>query len=877
MEWKRELEKLHVAGHHAFLLIGPADGFPMPLSSAAPADALFPWEECLMPPKGALAWSFDQAHGFRFKDEKERSRFVSFLRSGVPTDPVSQASQQVQELTLPTNPLEAMRLMQAVLERAANTVPPLRCSVMLPDVDAYAPANGDANSRIAAVLLRAMAQNDTFRRAGHTFTLSAPAMAALDERLRRPDAPFTAVRLQRPTQEERFAFLRRICTPGAALGQAVKLRADREAVVAERRAELARDLRALENELSQHVAYEALAVTGKTAEALMREEREASEAFARAAAQAPDIVKRQEKLREINVQLAQHPERPMTVELWKGLVEGDAVRFEGGTIDVTKIVLTRQQPFPFREDRAYILSKSASDRSPHVSSDGRQLHFVLTDEGLCTVVADRRERWTELGGHALHFLSKERLSLLARRCEWTDHLEKAIGRSEEVRAAKERLDAVQEKFAAHQAERRLAWQARKRELETKLEETRLAHDDPDSTRLRELDKLIGFVDTLIGEGSAKGLYAVGTENLGEIARMSQGFGYRDLAMLVREAVVSEGLVPSAVTSRRIDILNRSYGHLFEIVDPAYGFEGVAGYEGVKAFLLETRDAMRGGAVEEVSLGCLLLGPPGTGKTALAEAFARECGFLFVKLRNLRTMWVGESERQIEEVHHALRDLAPCVVLRDEVDEEDSGRDTHQGDSGVSARMRRAWMVFLSDPKIRGRVFVMSITNRPDRLDAALKRSGRNDTRIPCLMPDADMRAEIFRVMLRRGGHATDITDFAPFAAKTEGLSGADIEVIVRRAAGFARRGAKQAIDAASLDAAIDDFIPSASQVTVASMSLMAIKETSFKEFLPKNVDELVTQYLERIPTQQVGLARLVLVEQDEAGQGPPKGKPGKAN
>jgi SpoVK/Ycf46/Vps4 family AAA+-type ATPase len=309
-----------------------------------------------------------------------------------------------------------------------------------------------------------------------------------------------------------------------------------------------------------------------------------------------------------------------------------------------------------------------------------------------------------------------------------------------------------------------------------------------------------------------------------------------------------------VLAERHNALARSYGHLVDIVKPSYGFEGIAGLDNIKRFFGHVRDDIAKGMLARVPMGCLLMGPPGTGKTAIAEAFAEECGFLFVKIRNVRSMWVGETERQMEDLIAGLRELAPVVVLRDEVDQEDTGRDSFQGDSGVSARVRQKWMEFLSDPVIRGRVFVISCSNRPDLLDAALKRSGRTDERIPVLMPDAETRKRLFPVMLKRvQGSLPGITiestttqdELKRLADMTESLSGADIEVIVRHSVEYGKvvDGTKIVVDAKCMKRAVEDFIPSASVPQIAYMTFTAIKNCARKEFLPKDAAKIVEKCL----------------------------------
>ena len=87
-------------------------------------------------------------------------------------------------------------------------------------------------------------------------------------------------------------------------------------------------------------------------------------------------------------------------------------------------------------------------------------------------------------------------------------------------------------------------------------------------------------------------------------------------------------------------------------------------------------------------------------------------------------FVGDTEGLTEQLLYALMDLQPNVCFRDETDQEDSGRDAYQGDSGVSARIRQAFMEFEADERIRGRVLFVKATNRPDLMDAAMKRDGR---------------------------------------------------------------------------------------------------------------------------------------------------------
>jgi SpoVK/Ycf46/Vps4 family AAA+-type ATPase len=329
-------------------------------------------------------------------------------------------------------------------------------------------------------------------------------------------------------------------------------------------------------------------------------------------------------------------------------------------------------------------------------------------------------------------------------------------------------------------------------------------------------------------------------DVASFAHAAQGLNLRQvLEVFLRARQTGEPVSLEYVKNKKREILNAEYGDLLELVEAKRGLEDIGGLEHVKEHFRDTLDAMRRGADSLVPMGETLMGPPGTGKTALVEALAKEAGFNFVKIKNVRSMWVGESEARMERLIYALRSLAPVVVMNDEADLANADRNAPKGDSGVAERLMKAWMELLSDPRIRGRIVVISCTNRPDRLDPALKRSGRSDQRILIPMPSVDEMPAIYKVMFKRHEIPTSITDFTTYAEMTDGLSGADIENISASAYRFAfKRGLKK-VDDATLREAIKDFIPSASQSEIDRMTLMGVLESSSRSLLPPNLKSIV--------------------------------------
>ena len=293
-----------------------------------------------------------------------------------------------------------------------------------------------------------------------------------------------------------------------------------------------------------------------------------------------------------------------------------------------------------------------------------------------------------------------------------------------------------------------------------------------------------------------------------------------------------------VRRRKRDLLKQELADLIDLVEPEFGLEAIGGLEPVKAYLRQVIRAVREGDLKMVPRGITLVGPPGVGKTALAQALARECGFNFVRIVNPREKWVGQSERNFWRVLQALRALTPLVLLEDEADQSEQSRDEYSGDSGVGNRLRQMRLEFTGDPAIQGRVLWVRISNRPDKLDAAEKRSGRSSERIPLLMPDAAEQAAIFAVMPARHGIPCAARDFGP-AVEACGrlhpgqISGADIEEIFLRAYRRARGRGAAAVEPEDLLWAVEDFIPSQPRESIEAQERLALALCSSRQFLPE--------------------------------------------
>lgn len=337
----------------------------------------------------------------------------------------------------------------------------------------------------------------------------------------------------------------------------------------------------------------------------------------------------------------------------------------------------------------------------------------------------------------------------------------------------------------------------------------------------------------------------------EFAHHTQGLSLNQIEDIVLRAG-AEG-IPVTIDSvmvRKVEILEQEYGQVLEIIRPKYGLDSVGGLGYAVQELKETAEIMQKGITSAAPMGVILMGPPGTGKSYLAQCFAKECGLLCVKFKPLREMYVGSSERNQERAFAAIRALAPVVVMVDESDQQQSSRGASSGDSGVTERMRAQAFEFWGDMSLRGKVLRIDLTNRVDLIDSAMRRSGRTDIKIPILMPDEISRKQILEVLVKRHGFRTEVTDFTPYAEKTEGFSGSDLELVLTTSFRFAslesNLNGDVLIKKDHLDRALEDFIPtSRDQETIDEMTLIALNECRSKRLLPPGHEKIRESILAR--------------------------------
>ena len=301
--------------------------------------------------------------------------------------------------------------------------------------------------------------------------------------------------------------------------------------------------------------------------------------------------------------------------------------------------------------------------------------------------------------------------------------------------------------------------------------------------------------------------------------------------------------------RKREIIERECFGLIEFVEPEHGFEVVGGMEEIKKDLLLDRGEPARGAANRCPMGILFTGPMGTGKTFVAEAFAKECDLTTIKLKNFRCEVGGRDGRQPRE------DPERHPGHRPDRRHHRRGRPRLRrkraiGDGGTSSRVIARIKEFMSDTSNRGRILFLVMTNRPDKLDVDLKRAGRLDKKIPFLYSETPEEVEnVARAQVRKNRIRTNV-DFGAireeFSRKLVGYSNADVEAVILMANDDAARqeGGDAEVQAEHFAAAARDYFPSRDAELLEYMELLAVFESSSRRLLPAKYADMTPEELD---------------------------------
>ena len=273
------------------------------------------------------------------------------------------------------------------------------------------------------------------------------------------------------------------------------------------------------------------------------------------------------------------------------------------------------------------------------------------------------------------------------------------------------------------------------QIPTELEKLFIVIDHPLPTR-EQLKEIAEGIATEDGElPSAEKLETVLDAAMG-LTRLEaeNAFGLS----LVRDSVIR----PESVWELKASMLKKS--GLLQLYKSDDDLSSLGGLDSLKAFC--KRSLLQHGRDNPLKRprGVLLLGVPGTGKSAFAKALGKETGrpTLILDIGALMGSLVGETEKNVRRALSIADAMSPCILFIDEIEKALSGSaGSGQNDSGVSSRMLGTLLSWMNDHT--SSVYLIATCNEISRMPPELSRAERFDGIVFLDLPQREQKDRIW--------------------------------------------------------------------------------------------------------------------------------------
>lgn len=264
---------------------------------------------------------------------------------------------------------------------------------------------------------------------------------------------------------------------------------------------------------------------------------------------------------------------------------------------------------------------------------------------------------------------------------------------------------------------------------------------------------------------------IGLPTLSQIKRMGikhpeRYLGFTELQI---RNIVAKGLDPMEEKVKLFAKLS------FEYKKPERSFNDIGGMKNIKEWIVKRKPFIHKKDKIVPIKGIVLAGAPGTGKSVIAEAIAKEldCPYLDFAPSKIMSKYYGETEARTYEALKRIDALGSAVLRIDEIDKLFAGEDSSSAtDGGTTARMQGIFQSWMAAQK---NIFIVGTTNKPHIINPAILRRGRIDQVFHVPLPSVQDLIEIHKIYANKIGYKYDDTYLETIAKESENLTGAEVE------------------------------------------------------------------------------------------------------
>ena len=231
----------------------------------------------------------------------------------------------------------------------------------------------------------------------------------------------------------------------------------------------------------------------------------------------------------------------------------------------------------------------------------------------------------------------------------------------------------------------------------------------------------------------------------QLAMLTAGLSIQALRQLLLSTRYSgDKLQPEDVINKVSEFIQGQLGEdVVEFKKPAHSLKDIVGNQKLVDFLKTQLIPRITSTGPDAISGMSVCGPIGSGKTFIFEGLAGELDIPVLVLKNVRSMWFGQTDVIFERLRRLLMALVKVLIFVDEADTQfgEVGRDAHSTERRLTGKIQ----AMMSDPQLRGNITWLLMTARIYNLSPDLRREGRvGDMVVPVLDPSGEDREAFLR-------------------------------------------------------------------------------------------------------------------------------------